>query len=53
VEEMAVALLRLSGDPDLRARLRQQGLARAARASWARTARETLEVYRRVLAGPR
>lgn len=51
VDDMAAALLRLSGDGQLRARLRGRGLERAARATWARTARETLEVYRRVLAG--
>ena len=49
VEDLAAALLRLSGDAALRERLGRLGLLRAARASWQRTARETLEVYRRVL----
>ncbi len=51
VEEMAAALARLSSDAALRARLRERGLERARRTSWARTARETLAVYQRVLAG--
>ncbi len=51
VDDMAAALARLSTDAALRARLRDRGLARANRSSWARTARETLAVYRRVLAG--
>ncbi|HET6923121.1 MAG TPA: glycosyltransferase family 1 protein [Anaeromyxobacteraceae bacterium] len=51
VDDMAAALVRLSSDAALRARLRDRGLARAGRTSWARTARETLAVYRRVLAG--
>jgi alpha-1,3-rhamnosyl/mannosyltransferase len=45
-EPMAEALGQLLGDPALRERLRTAGLARAARFSWERTARETLAVYR-------
>src|SRR5262245_7548640 len=43
---IAEALERLLAEPALRERLRQAGLARAAEFSWARTARETLAVYR-------
>jgi glycosyltransferase involved in cell wall biosynthesis len=43
---LAEALGRLLADPSLRERLRAAGLARAAEFSWARTARETLAVYR-------
>ncbi len=51
-DDMAAALERLSGDGALRASLRERGLARARRSTWTATARQTLEVYRRVLAGP-
>lgn len=37
--------------PALAAALRAKGLARAAQFTWQRTARETLAVYERVLAG--
>ena len=37
--------------PALAAGLRAKGLARAARCTWQRTARETMAVYERVLAG--
>jgi glycosyltransferase involved in cell wall biosynthesis len=43
---IAEALERLLVEPALRERLRLAGLARAAQFSWARTARETLSVYR-------
>jgi glycosyltransferase involved in cell wall biosynthesis len=36
-------------DDELAERLRGAGLARAARFSWDRTARQTLEVYKSVL----
>jgi glycosyltransferase involved in cell wall biosynthesis len=42
------ALERVLGDPALEADLRQRGPAQAARFSWARAARETLAVYRRI-----
>jgi glycosyltransferase involved in cell wall biosynthesis len=42
-------LRRLLGDPRLHADLRLRGLARAADFSWARSAAQHLEVYRRVL----
>jgi glycosyltransferase involved in cell wall biosynthesis len=44
----AAALWRLLGDPELRDDLRRRGMARAARFSYQRTARATLEVYDRV-----
>lgn len=47
---IAAALTRVLTDAALREELRHRGLAQAARYSWARTARETLAVYRRVLA---
>jgi len=42
------ALRRLLGDADLRASLRERGLAQAARFAWTRTAQETLRAYRRL-----
>jgi glycosyltransferase involved in cell wall biosynthesis len=48
-EAIAVALKRVLQQPETAAQLRQQGLARAARFSWERTATETLDVYSRVL----
>ncbi|MCC7355735.1 MAG: glycosyltransferase family 4 protein [Anaerolineae bacterium] len=46
----AEAMRRLACDADLRATLRARGPARARRFSWERAARETVEVYRRVMA---
>jgi alpha-1,3-rhamnosyl/mannosyltransferase len=45
------AIVRVITDPVLRARLRTDGLARAAMFTWERTARITLDVYQRVIAG--
>ena len=47
---LAAALERALTDSALRAELRRKGLQRAAQFSWERTARETLAVYRQVLA---
>ena len=47
--ELGSALARVWRDPGLRAALRHKGLARAAEFSWERCARETLDVYKRVL----
>jgi glycosyltransferase involved in cell wall biosynthesis len=47
---IAAALRRLLDDPELRERLRARGLARVAEFTWDRTARLTLESYRRALA---
>jgi glycosyltransferase involved in cell wall biosynthesis len=43
------ALRRLLGDPGLHADLRLRGFARAADFSWARSAAQHLQVYRRIL----
>jgi glycosyltransferase involved in cell wall biosynthesis len=50
VEELAGAMTRILGDEELRERLVAAGLARAARFTWERAARETADVYRDVLA---
>jgi phosphatidylinositol alpha-1,6-mannosyltransferase len=44
VDDIAAAMLRLKEDPDLRARLRAQGLMVAARAGWAEKARAFLAI---------
>lgn len=49
VEEIAGALERVLGDAALRAALRQQGLARATRFTWAKTVVGTLAAYQRAL----
>jgi alpha-1,3-rhamnosyl/mannosyltransferase len=53
VEEIAAAIRSLLDDPQLRARLSDAGRRRAAEFSWERTARETVETYRRALASTR
>jgi glycosyltransferase involved in cell wall biosynthesis len=45
---LAQAMARVLSDDSLRATLRAHGLAQAAQFTWARTARETLAVYREV-----
>ena len=47
------AMETIATDETRRAELRVRGLARAAHFSWERAARETAEVYTRVLAEPR
>ncbi|HEC35255.1 MAG TPA: glycosyltransferase family 1 protein [Anaerolineae bacterium] len=49
-EAIAEGLAAVLGRQDLRARLQEKGLARAARFTWAETARRTLATYRKVLA---
>jgi alpha-1,3-rhamnosyl/mannosyltransferase len=49
VEAIAKALRQALADPDLRAELRERGLARVAQFSWERTARQTLHLYREAL----
>jgi glycosyltransferase involved in cell wall biosynthesis len=49
VDGLATAMERVLTDADLAADLRERGLARAAGFTWARTARETVGVYERVL----
>ena len=46
---LASAMDRILNDPDLQSRMRSKGPARASEFSWDRCARETLQVYRRVL----
>jgi glycosyltransferase involved in cell wall biosynthesis len=49
VEELAGRMLELAGDSELRASLRQRGLARAADFTWQKTALETYAVYERIM----
>jgi glycosyltransferase involved in cell wall biosynthesis len=51
VDDIAAALASVLGDAAERERLRAAGLARAARYSWAETARRTIEVYRAAVRG--
>jgi glycosyltransferase involved in cell wall biosynthesis len=46
-EAIAEGMQRVLEDGELRRRLEREGLARARLFSWERTARQTLEVYRR------
>ncbi len=48
IEEIAVAMQRLLTDDDLHVELSEKGLQRAHTFSWARAARRTLDVYRKV-----
>jgi len=50
VEEIAAAIRTAWTDSELRAAMRQQGLAQAARFSWQRAAEQTLALYDRTLA---
>jgi alpha-1,3-rhamnosyl/mannosyltransferase len=50
VEAWTRTIIDVVNDERLRARLRSAGLARAAAFTWQRTARQTLDVYRRVAA---
>jgi glycosyltransferase involved in cell wall biosynthesis len=52
-EALAAALARLMADPPLRARLADAAFDRVRDMSWARTARQTLDVYARALSGQR
>ena len=51
VRQIARAMWLVLSQPALAAELRARGLARAAQFTWERTARETIAVYERVLAG--
>lgn len=51
VDAIASALRHALDDPDLRASLRQRGLAQVAQFSWDRTAQETLRIYRALSTG--
>jgi glycosyltransferase involved in cell wall biosynthesis len=46
VDELTVAIWRVLNDDDLEQEMREKGLRQAARFSWERAARETLEIYR-------
>ena len=45
IDELTVAMWRILNDPDLRQELIDKGQRQAARFSWERAARETLEIY--------
>jgi len=49
VEQIAAGLVRLIQDADLREELRRRGRARAREFSWERMARQTVQVYEKVL----
>jgi glycosyltransferase involved in cell wall biosynthesis len=51
VVQIADAMRLVLTQPALAAALRNKGLARASQFTWERTARETIAVYERVLAG--
>lgn len=51
VEELAAAMLRLISDPALRELMSGLGRARASQFGWDRVANQTIDVYRRCLAG--
>lgn len=51
VEELAAAMLRLISDLDLRESMSILGRARAAQFGWDRVANQTIDIYRRCLAG--
>jgi len=49
VDEMAAVIGEVWRDVEMRRDMRRRGLAQAAQFSWARAARETMQVYERVL----
>lgn len=51
-DAITAALRRILCEPDLAGALRRRGLVQAARFSWARAARETMDVYERVMGAP-
>lgn len=51
VEELAAAMLRVIVDPELRAAMIAKGRVRAMQFGWDRVANQTIDVYRRCLAG--
>ncbi|CAN5829558.1 glycosyltransferase family 1 protein [soil metagenome] len=53
VEGLRGAIRRLLAEPDLRDELRGRGFAQAARFCWRETARQTAEVYEKVVSGSR
>ncbi|HSJ58404.1 MAG TPA: glycosyltransferase, partial [Anaerolineae bacterium] len=51
VDELTVAMWRVLNEEEQRHEMREKGLRQAAKFSWERAARETLEIYRRVVEG--
>ncbi|MGI8908765.1 MAG: glycosyltransferase family 4 protein [Candidatus Sumerlaeaceae bacterium] len=51
VDEIAGAMRGVLADPEFAADLRQKGMEQASKFSWGRAAAQTLEVYRKVVAG--
>ncbi|MEF3691793.1 MAG: glycosyltransferase family 1 protein [Candidatus Moraniibacteriota bacterium] len=49
IEEMSEAMVNFSQDSGLRSELRERGLKRAEDFSWEKTARETLEIYKKII----
>lgn len=49
VQGLAAAMRKVLDDADLRAEMREKGLARASQFTWERTAQETVKVYQKVL----
>jgi glycosyltransferase involved in cell wall biosynthesis len=49
-QDLSQAILKVTGEPEVRRDLVERGLARAREFTWERTARETLEVFREVAA---
>ena len=49
--EIRQAICRIATEPELRQRLSEVGKSRLEKFSWQKSAQETLEVYREVLAG--
>jgi glycosyltransferase involved in cell wall biosynthesis len=45
-EELSQAILKVTGEPDVRRALVERGLARAREFTWERAARQTLEVFK-------
>lgn len=51
MKELSGAMLKLTGDANLRTAMRDRGIIQAARFSWERTAQETWELYENMLHG--
>ncbi|MBN1660893.1 MAG: glycosyltransferase family 4 protein [Anaerolineae bacterium] len=49
IDELTVAMWRVLNEEDQRHEMREKGLRQAAKFSWERAAKETLEIYRRVV----
>ncbi len=51
--ELSQAILKVTGEPEVRRKLVERGLARAREFTWERTARQTLEVFKELVAEKR